>query len=70
MTYKITIEKTEQVRTVLPSQWKLIGTEDNAAYGYTPEVETVQDRTTKVLEQTVDTLNLKAVLCAINGIGG
>lgn len=37
-------------------------------YGYTPEVETVQEETREVLKQEVDELDLKAVIRAINGL--
>ena len=36
--------------------------------GYTPEVETVVDETVVVLTQNVDTLDVAAVIKAINGL--
>ena len=37
-------------------------------YGYTPEIEKEVEVTTKVLEQTVDDLDLVAVIRAVNGL--
>lgn len=84
MPYKITIEKTHEVRCTLPKRWEVIGEKEVARdtefihtaeekttrietiRGYTPEVETIQTETVKILEQSVDELDLPAVIRAIN----
>jgi hypothetical protein len=38
-------------------------------YGYSPEIEKSVPETVTVLEQTVDLLDLKTVIAAINGMG-
>jgi hypothetical protein len=43
-------------------------TRTEEVYGYTPEVETVQQESREVLKQEVDELDLKAVIIAINGL--
>jgi hypothetical protein len=65
--YKITIEKTEEIKRVVGNTWAVVGQEWVDAggavnkYGYTPEVEKVVEESRVVLLQTVESL-------AINGI--
>jgi hypothetical protein len=66
MSYKITIERTQTVKKTVGKQWKLCGTAENSQYDYTPEVETLREETEKIYEQTVDELNLIAVISAVN----
>ncbi len=71
MRYKITItEETTEVK-LQGKQWKeggKIGVEDGDKYGYTPEIERTVDVTREVYAQNTDTLDLKAVIKAINGL--
>ncbi len=67
-TFKIRIERTRDVRKLLGRQWKLCGTDVNAKYDYTPEVETVTTETCDIYTQTVDTLNLADVISAVNRV--
>lgn len=79
-TYKITIERTQEVRKTLPKKWEPVGQEQkqgqfddkiflSTVYGYTPEVETVCTETLSIFEQCVDKLDIARVIKAINGIG-
>lgn len=66
MTFKITIEETKTVRGIVPKQWKLVGGEKTAVFGYTEETETVMEKTERIYEQIVEKLDLKSVIDAVN----
>lgn len=66
MTYTITITKTERVVRKAGKQWEKL--KDGGDYGYTPEIEKEVEVETKVLEQTLEHLDLVAVVKAINGL--
>lgn len=81
--FKITITETRSVQMVQGPQWKQVGakevrreyptamggeTREEPVFGYTPEIETIQEVTSKVLEQEVESLDLVAVIKAINKI--
>lgn len=69
MSYQITITETREVTGTVGKNWAVIaehGTEKE--YGYTPEVEKIVRQERKVLEQVVDTLDLAAVIRAVNGL--
>ncbi len=70
MRYKITItEETQELQTV-GKKWKQGADPDNGTegWGHTPEIKTVMDVTREIYAQNVDTLDLKAVIKAINGL--
>lgn len=71
MRYKITItEETQEVK-LQGKEWKeggKIGAGEGDQYGYTPEIEKTVDVTREIYAQNVDTLDLKAVIKAINEI--
>lgn len=66
--FEITITKTTTERRTLPPKWELTGKDGEAVYGYTPEVPADVPVTLKILTQTVEDLDLPAVIKAINRI--
>ncbi len=71
MRYKITItEETTEVK-LQGKEWAeggKGGVNDGAKYGYTPEIEKTVEVTREIYTQNTDTLDLKAVIKAINGL--
>jgi len=85
MSYTIVITKTETVKKVVGKDWEKLGqikkedgfvavgeskTYISDEYGYTPEIEKSVECQVKVLEQTVEYLDLNRVIIAINGLKG
>lgn len=71
MSFKITIEETRMVDTITRREWKLGGPDgksESGEYGYTPQIPESREHSFEVLKQVVDTLDLAAVIKAINGI--
>lgn len=71
--FTIQITKTETVRGIRPKYYGVVGekVEDGVTlkvYGEQPEIETVRTETVKVFEQSVEKLDLAAVIRAINGM--
>jgi len=66
--YKITIEKIEEVTKVVRGEWTRVSDTGPNPFGYTPDREAEVKVETTILEQTVEELDLKAVLKAINGL--
>ncbi|KKN24612.1 hypothetical protein LCGC14_0892950 [marine sediment metagenome] len=79
--FKITITDTQQVHKILPKQWQVVGQEEKLSefgedgktcmhnvYDYTPQVEALVEETRAILVQEVETLNLAAVIKAVNGL--
>lgn len=66
--FKITIEETRLESVHLGKRWELIGPQGQVEYGYTPETDTQKLVARTVYEQTVDGLNLTAVIATINNI--
>ena len=70
--YTIRIDRTEMVEKECGRRWEQVRTEEEAkncedgVYGYTPPIVKPVEVDTKVLEQTVDDLDLNAVIKAIN----
>ncbi len=67
--FKITIEEERVVTKVLPKHWAILGAGPEGEHGYTPEVETRQTETVSVYQQCVATLDIVAVINAVNGVG-
>lgn len=64
--YKIVVtECGEEVRTV-GREWRLGGEGDPEAYGYTPETQATREYSRDVYEQTVDDLDLAALVSVVN----
>lgn len=75
MPFKITIEETKTRLDVVGKDWRIIGEEyqvgqekPRSIYGYTPMIEKPIPTTTKIYEQTVEELNIAALVCVINNI--
>lgn len=66
--FEITIKEIKTETQSGGKEWKLIGPENGAVYGYTPEVEVQVEVETKILQQIVKDLDLPAVIKAINNI--
>lgn len=71
--YKITIEKTVEAVEIAGHNWAVIGTkeDDKPEYGYTPEIVKRAIKTVEIYSQTVEWLDVYAVIQAVNksGIG-
>ena len=64
--YTITIEQTRNVRKLVGKKWEPIERNgDHTSYGYAPEVETVATETTEIYKQTVEELNVTAIIQAV-----
>jgi hypothetical protein len=75
MPYTIKITKSERVTRKTGKEWKVVGQEPDPSgkymgdkYGYTPEIDREFTEETDVLKQTVEDLDLAAVIKAINKI--
>lgn len=67
--FKITIEETKVETVVIGKQWSIVREEDGKIErDYTPEVETRQTVKRTVFEQTVETLDIRALVSVINDI--
>ena len=70
--FTITITKTTIKNEWKQREWKNLGADPDAEssnlLGYTPQVKEMKEVTVKVLEQTVERLNLSKVIKAINGM--
>lgn len=75
MSFKITIIETRDVTRTVGKDWKIIGQKPALSvsapavideYGYTPEIEKTVKESREILTQTVDELDLPAVIKAIN----
>lgn len=74
--FKITITETREVKIKYGMKWEPISSTSSVdqipgetKYGYTPLVEKMEMQDIQVLHQTVDKVDLVAVIKAINGIG-
>lgn len=66
--FEVRITETKEVRKLCDPEWKLVGKEADAKYGYTPAIERTVAVTTDILKQSVEKLNIEAVIKAINNI--
>ncbi len=66
--YKITVVATVERVEVCGKEWQRQTAEDNSKYAYTPEIEKTVRRDVEVYQQTVDSLDLVEVICAVNSI--
>jgi hypothetical protein len=81
MSYTITISKNEPVTVQAGHEWKQVAEEPmypganelahvkKEIYGYTPEYDKVVEQSREILRQTVETVDVKLVIRAINGLG-
>jgi hypothetical protein len=68
MAFKITIER-DRTFTQTTTEWvKLSDKEGPAQYGYGPPIEVERHDSTRIFEQTVEILDLPAVIRAVNGL--
>lgn len=75
--YKVTVTATFEQTENVGKDWKEIdqtvqdGTDKlKPVYGYTPEIQKTVRRDMQVYEQTVDQLNLAALVGVVNGLAG
>ena len=66
---QVDTEEVERERGLLSQDPGEPKTRVKPIYGYTPEIEKKVTVKREVLVQEVDTLDVTAVICAINGIG-
>lgn len=65
--FEIIVKETKQVRKIVGKKWEVVERKDSDyRYDYTPEVETVVTETNEVYRQTVESLDLVAVINAVN----
>lgn len=67
--YRIIIREIGTERKILPKEWHKGAGPSGEEYGYAPEVETFVDYELNIYEQTVDNLDLPAVVSVVNKIG-
>lgn len=79
MAYTITITEKRATTKIVGKVWDKVGQEQKDSiregtfylsdvYGYTPEIEKQVEEEREVLKQCVDTLDLPAVIKAVNGL--
>ncbi len=68
MPYTITVTRTDTVETTTREWVTLTEKDGEKKNGYGPAVHCVRNKETKVLEQTVEFLDLVSVIRAVNGI--
>ena len=70
MSYKITIEETKEVTKWARREWKQGVDPANGehGFGYTPMIENIEIERRNIYEQTVEELDLVAVIATINNI--
>jgi hypothetical protein len=68
--FTITITETKMLHTITPRQWEILEkkADGQEIRGYTPQEEETRIENYKRLEQTVESLDLPAVIKAINGL--
>lgn len=66
--YTVTVEATIEREEVGGKEWKPTTTAPGADYAYTPQIRQVVTRNIEVFKQAVDTLELKDVIAAVNGL--
>ena len=66
--YKITIEKIVTQTSLTTPSWQVVRQTDSGKdeYGYPPAIETTVQKELKIFEQTVDTLDIGAVVAVVN----
>jgi hypothetical protein len=82
VSYKVTIERTEVRKVIQRPEWVKIGEKEvpreailggtriESVMGHTPEIEVRKEVTEKMLEVTVDELDLHRVVAAALGMNG
>jgi hypothetical protein len=70
MAFTITITETKMVHTITPKWWEILEKrpDGHEVRGYTPQEEERRIEEIKRLEQTVETLDMAAVIRAINDL--
>lgn len=69
--YIVTITKTEAVEKLVHGDWVQGGSDrsnDKTGYGYAPTRTLMVDTTTQLLSQTLEEIDLPAVIKAINNL--
>ncbi len=69
--YRVTITQTRLENTLRGREWKQgvdLATEDG--YGYTPQVIEAKEVNREIYSQTIEGLDIEAVVKAVNKIGG
>jgi len=83
MSYEIIIKQTRQAKKLCGKEWKVVGSKEveresfyggqentriAEVYDYTPEIEKTVTEEVEILKQVVETLDLPAVIKAINNL--
>ena len=66
--YEITVKAVVELVEKQGKEWKPVSTEPNAAYAYTPEIDKTVRREIEIYRQTVDKLDMPALVSVINNI--
>jgi hypothetical protein len=64
--YIVTVVECGEEIATIGKDWKQIG--DDGKYGYTPEIEGKREYSRKVYEQTLNTLDLPALVSVVNKV--
>lgn len=69
-TYTITIIKHDRVECVEGKEWSVLSTDEHGRHemGYTPEIRKVVDVDEQLYQQTVESINLVAIIAAVNQV--
>jgi hypothetical protein len=68
MRYKITIEEYGQEVAIIEKRWVRGAGATPDEYGYAPETEGTQNYQRTIYEQTVENLDMAAVVSVVNGL--
>lgn len=66
--YKVTVTALVQRVEKAGKEWAKTTAAADAPYAYTPEIEKVVEREVQVLEQRVDTLDMRALVAVLNNL--
>lgn len=68
--YTIKVERVRDVEGVLGPKWEIVGVGDDGRnkYGYTPVLDTIIKEEETIYEQTVDSLDMAALVEVVNGL--
>jgi hypothetical protein len=64
--YKVTIERTQEEVVIAGREWGPVNGEPGTPYAYTPQIDKITSVKREIYQQTVNFLDLSAVIAAVN----
>ena len=66
--YKVTVSAVVERVEMAGKEWARVSADPASHFAYTPEIEKVVRREVSIYEQSVDTLDMAALVLVVNGI--